>query len=836
MRKTVKIITLMLVAALACLALAACGGSRLKSISVAPDTTEFVAGDVIDADSVTVNAVYTDGSTRTVSGWTTDATEPLTAGERTVTFRYTENGVTATATLDITVAAAEHAHEFGGEWQADGQSHFRLCSCGAREDEQAHVRAGITVVEESACEIGGRRSFVCSVCGYVGDESIDALGHNYTVDRADDLAHWKDCSRCDASGEKTAHAFELYIYDMRTKYSPGDRFSLDGARAEIECADCDYIKQIDASDVHASADVIGDGLGDRTVTLTYGDAETTVSIEVVVKELIGVRADAAKNKTAYRPGDSFESGKLTLVYSNQTTADIDLTADMVTGFATDGYGGRRLTVSYGGFDCTLDIATVKDIAASGGYIKFQAEDAGFVDMSAAESQEGANDIDGVNDKFEHMLMTATGGKIPNGAEGACTSNISVEGNKITLRFFALASGKFTLGMRAQSTSGKGRADQPIEQALALTVNGKPAAISGLIGKATAGDTDWRDMDRWTLLDDIAGELPLAAGANVIEFAFLGETAADMRFPNIDFFTVNIAYNDGVTVEVSGDAQIPYGGAYTGGLTLDVKEGGKTLASGVPVTADMISGLDNMQEGEQNVTVTYFGVTARHTVEVVINRLTLTVDGGTFADGSTSKQLVYGETIPEITWTKQNIIGWAFDGTVLRSIDGLTMSSTDTTLKAISAADATKINLPTAIRYNRGPTADDTGKTTGSVESATAAATAAVNVFGTGDGRSYKPNKSNANARGLTLKGDINFGAGKVYVFVKVINNSGSELKSVAYGTEIGKIDLGDIAAGGSAETGKVIASDNSGHWTNIFWDGAVTSLDLTIAVYTYAVA
>lgn len=344
------------------------------------------------------------------------------------------------------------------------------------------------------------------------------------------------------------------------------------------------------------------------------------------------------------------------------------------------------------------------------------------------------------------------------------------------------------------------------------------------------------MDRWTLLDDIAGELPLAPGANVVELAFLGETEADMRFPNIDFFTVNVAYNDGVTIEVSGDAQIPYGGAYTEGLAIDVKEGGKTLASGVPVTADMISGLDNMQEGEQSVTVTYFGVTARHNVEVVINRLTLTVDGGTFADGSTSKQLVYGETVPEITWTKQNIIGWAFDGTVLQSIDGLTMSSTDTTLKAISAADATNIKLATSIRYNKGPVADDTGKTTGSVENATAAATAAVNVYGTGDGTSFKPNASNATARGLTFKGNINFGAGKVYVFVKVINNSGSELKGVAYGTEIGTIVLGDIAAGGSADAGKVISADNMGHWTNIFWDGAVTSLDLTIAVYTYVIA
>ena len=368
----------------------------------------------------------------------------------------------------------------------------------------------------------------------------------------------------------------------------------------------------------------------------------------------------------------------------------------------------------------------------------------------------------------------------------------------------------------------------------MTVNGRAYAISGTILKASVGETDWRDMNEWTTLGDIAGEIELKAGVNEIVFAFLGETAADMRFPNIDYFTVDIAY-DGLTTEVAGEVDIPYGGVYTDGLTLTVKKGSDVLAENVPVTAQMISGLDNMKEGEQEITVTYFGVAAKHTVNIKVDRLTLTVEGGTFTDGSTTKELIYGETVPEINWTTQNIIGWAFDGTVLDSIDGLTMSATDTTLKAISASEAKNIKLTTTIRFNKGPTNDDTGKTTEAADNTTAT-TADVNVFGTGDGTSFKLAVSNADARGLTFRANINFGSGDVYVFVKIINNSNTEVKGFTYGTGIGKVTVGDVAAKGSSSAGKVIKSDNANHWTNLFWDGQISALDFTIAIYTYAVA
>lgn len=500
MRKTVKVFALMLAAALVFVAFAACGGNRLSSIEVIADTTVFVEGDVIDADGVTVNATYSDGSSRTVTGWTTDV-GPLEIGQQVVTFTYTERGATATATLDITVVAADHVCEFPVEWKSDAQSHFRECSCGARTDEAAHIRAGITVTEEAGCERDGQKQFVCSVCDYVGTESLAALGHNYNIDRADDAEHWQDCARCGEPSEKRAHSLELFVYDLRTIYSDGDIFSLDGATAEVECGECGFVKKIDNSEIRASADVIGANDDGLRVTLTYGDTETSVVISVVEKALIGVRADKAKNKTAYRLGESFAAGKLTLVYNNQTTEDITLTADMVTGFDTDTYGGRTLTVSHGGFECTLDIAVVKALEPSGGFVKIQAEDGEYVDMSGATAQ------DAEKEKFESMQTLTSGGIVPNDAEGSCTSNISVKGNKITVRFDALAGGTFTLGMRAQSASGKG----------------------------SATDTNWKDMTLWTVLTDIVGEIDVKQGLNEIEFAFKGETAKTMRFPNIDYF-------------------------------------------------------------------------------------------------------------------------------------------------------------------------------------------------------------------------------------------------------------------------------------------------------------
>lgn len=89
------------------------GGSTpaktLSSIAVTPPTkTTYTVGDAFDATGMIVIATYSDATTADVtSSATTDfTTQVATAGNKTVTVSYTEDGVTKTDTFAITVNAA----------------------------------------------------------------------------------------------------------------------------------------------------------------------------------------------------------------------------------------------------------------------------------------------------------------------------------------------------------------------------------------------------------------------------------------------------------------------------------------------------------------------------------------------------------------------------------------------------------------------------------------------------------------------------------------------------------------------------------------------------------
>lgn len=92
-------------------------------------------------------------------------------------------------------------------------------------------------------------------------------------------------------------------------------------------------------------------------------------------------------------------------------------------------------------------------------------------------------------------------------------------------------------MRAQSGSGSGKSDTQLSDAFSLKVNGGDKAISGTVKRATAGNTNWKDMTQWTVLTDVAGELDLIEGLNTIELTFLQKTATAIRLPNIDYFMI-----------------------------------------------------------------------------------------------------------------------------------------------------------------------------------------------------------------------------------------------------------------------------------------------------------
>lgn len=73
------------------------------SITTQPNITTYAVGGSFDGTGMVVTATYDTGTTKEVTGFTFSPQTFSSAGTKTVTISYTENGVTKTATISVTV-------------------------------------------------------------------------------------------------------------------------------------------------------------------------------------------------------------------------------------------------------------------------------------------------------------------------------------------------------------------------------------------------------------------------------------------------------------------------------------------------------------------------------------------------------------------------------------------------------------------------------------------------------------------------------------------------------------------------------------------------------------
>ncbi len=102
-------------------------------------------------------------------------------------------------------------------------------------------------------------------------------------------------------------------------------------------------------------------VGQQTLTVAYGGKTVTFDVTIVDKELAGIAVYAKPSKREYLEGkDAFEvvGGKVTLLYNNDTSEIIEMTAQMITGFDNTNVGRQTLTVTYGGFTATFDVTII----------------------------------------------------------------------------------------------------------------------------------------------------------------------------------------------------------------------------------------------------------------------------------------------------------------------------------------------------------------------------------------------------------------------------------------------------------------------------------------------
>ena len=99
-------------------------------------------------------------------------------------------------------------------------------------------------------------------------------------------------------------------------------------------------------------------VGAQTLTVTYAEQTTTFRVEIQAKTLAKLTLAQAPTKTTYLLGEEvldITGGQIRLLYNNDTSEIVDITADMVSGFDGNTAGVQTITVAYGGLTTTYQI-------------------------------------------------------------------------------------------------------------------------------------------------------------------------------------------------------------------------------------------------------------------------------------------------------------------------------------------------------------------------------------------------------------------------------------------------------------------------------------------------
>ena len=120
----------------------------LSGITATKTKTEYTVNDTLNIDDITVTANYSDGSSSVVSEWTSNVSDVDMAseGSKTLTISYTENGITKTTSIDITVSAVTPEPEPSpvvpqtGTWQLKETTGKKYIILGTDDDNYGNTK------------------------------------------------------------------------------------------------------------------------------------------------------------------------------------------------------------------------------------------------------------------------------------------------------------------------------------------------------------------------------------------------------------------------------------------------------------------------------------------------------------------------------------------------------------------------------------------------------------------------------------------------------------------------------------------------------------------------
>ena len=123
---------------------------------------------------------------------------------------------TCGATKTESVDALQHSYGTPTySWDGDKCTARRTCSRDGSHVETEIVTAAVTVTQEKTCELNELSTYMATFENAAFKKQVkenvvtaSKLGHDFSVQQKDNTQHWKKCSRCDATTEKSNHVWD----------------------------------------------------------------------------------------------------------------------------------------------------------------------------------------------------------------------------------------------------------------------------------------------------------------------------------------------------------------------------------------------------------------------------------------------------------------------------------------------------------------------------------------------------------------------------------------------------------------------------------------------------
>lgn len=273
-------------------------------ITRSPYKTTYQVGDYFDTRGMIVTAIYYNGTRREVTNYTVEGGNDLTLGQRYVTIRYTEGGITKTTTQNITVQSQQLT---GIEITREPYNIIY------EEGEDFDITGMIVTARYND---GSSKK----VTNYkVEDGKYLALGQRYVTISYTEGGITAKTTQNIIVELPPLSSIEITKAPDKTTYQEGENFDTTGMVVTA--------KYTDGFKVAVKKYVVEDGnnlvAGKKTVTISYTEGgitkTTTQKITVESQKLSSINITKEPNKTTYQEGENFDTRGMivTATYSNE---------------------------------------------------------------------------------------------------------------------------------------------------------------------------------------------------------------------------------------------------------------------------------------------------------------------------------------------------------------------------------------------------------------------------------------------------------------------------------------------------------------------------------------